>query len=209
METLYPEELKPFFQDRLRIAPASLRTLVEGLCSLAELRPLISDVKDMIWAINAMDPKESDLTPLMARNVLPVRRWGNSAGTTLQNCGNNFTVLDRTKLADIFREHVGFLDFSLEEVQQLDPFLQALGLSRKCLSRVCTEETACRDDGVIERALTEKFKDRAYHLLRYGKLFLSMSRILTKPAGVPFPIEVHLPTEPLCRSIISFWLPQS
>jgi hypothetical protein len=123
----------------------------------------------MIWAINAMDPKERDLSSLVARNVLPVTRSGNPAGTTLQNCGNNFTVIDRTKLADIFREHVGFLDFSLEEVRQLDPFLQALDLSRKYLSRVCTEETTCGDDGVLDRTLTEEFKDRAYHLLRYVK----------------------------------------
>ena len=121
----------------------------------------------MIWAINALDPKESDLMSLLNHNIFPVRRLDVvSAETTLQNCGSNFTIIDRTKLADIFRAHVGFLDFSLEEVRQLDPFLQALTLSKKYLSHVCTEETACNDGGVLDVALTENFKDRAYYLLR-------------------------------------------
>lgn len=159
--------MEPFFQNRLRISPASLSTLVEGLCSLADGQPSIDHVKEMIWAISAMNPETSDLIPLVPCNILPVKRVRHgSAEVSLQNCGSNFTVVDRTKLADIFRGHVGFLDFSLEEVRQLDPFLRALNLSKKYLSCVCTEETACSGDGVLDTNLTEKFNDRAYHLLR-------------------------------------------
>lgn len=167
METLYPDELRTFFQDRLRISPVALGTLVEGLSSLAQGQPSVTAIKAMIWAINAMDPKESDLLPLVQHNILPVRITGHaSAGISLQNCRRNFTVIDRTKLADIFTGHVGLLDFSLEEVRQLEPFLQALDLGKKYLSRVCTEESACSDDGDLDEILTDKFKDRAYHLLR-------------------------------------------
>jgi hypothetical protein len=167
LDALYSDDLRPFFRDRLRISPATLGTLVEGLCSLAHGQPSITAVKEMIWAISAMDLEKSDLIPLISCNILPVRttRLG-SAEVSLQSRGSNFTVIDRTKLADIFREHVGFLDFSLEEVRQLDPFLHALDLSKKYLSRVCREETACSDDGVLDVDLTEKFKDRAYYLLR-------------------------------------------
>jgi hypothetical protein len=167
MDALYSDDLRPFFQDRLRISQAALSTLVEGLCSLAHGQPSITDAKEMIWAISTMNPKKSDLIPLVPCNILPVKKVRHgSAEVSLQNCGSNFTVIDRTKLADIFREHVGFLDFSLEEVRQLDPFLQALDLSKKYLSRICTEETACSGDGVLDVDLTEKFKGRAYHLLR-------------------------------------------
>ncbi|CZR67410.1 uncharacterized protein PAC_17309 [Phialocephala subalpina] len=167
MDDLYSDDLRPFFQDRLRISPAALTTLVEGLCSLAHGQPSIIEVKKMIWAISAKDPKRSDLTPLLSCNILPVKKARHdSANVSLQNCGSDFTVVDRTKLADIFKGHVGFLDFSLEEVRQLDPFLQALDLSKKYLSRVCTDETACSDDGVLDVDLTENFKNRAYDLLR-------------------------------------------
>ena len=164
---LYPVDLRDFFRDGLRISPAVLGTLVQGLCSLAQGQPSIADVKEMIWAISAMDPEKRDLIPLVPCNILPVRRVRHgSAEVSLQICGSNFSVVDRTKLADIFREHVGFLDFSLEEVRQLDPFLQALDLSKKFLSCVCTEETACSDDGALDVDLAENFKNRAYDLLR-------------------------------------------
>ncbi len=166
LETLY-SQLRTFFQDRLRISPAILSTLVEGLCSLAETQPSVTAVKQMIWAINAMDPEESDLLPLIPCSILPVKSAGDAtAGISLQNCRSNFTVIDRTKLADVFMGYVGLLDFSLEEVRQLEPFLQALHLNKKYLSRICTEETACSDDGDLDEALTEEFEDRAYHLLR-------------------------------------------
>jgi hypothetical protein len=164
----YPDGLRPFFLERLRISPASLSTLVEGLSSLAQGRPSLANVKQMIWAINAMDPEEGDLDPLVHCNILPTRTVASSSGgrTSLQNCQSNFVVIDRTKLADVFRGHVAFLDFSLEEVRQLHPFLQALGLNRKHLSRVCIEETSCSDDGVFDVNMTEDLKNRAYGLLR-------------------------------------------
>ena len=164
---LYPVDLRDFFRDGLRISPAVLGTLVQGLCSLAQGQPSIVGVKEMIWAISSMDPERQDLIPLVPCNILPVRRVRHgSAEVSLQNCGSNFSVVDRMKLADIFTGHIGFLDFSLEEVRQLDPFLQALDLSKKFLSRVCTEETACSDDGVLNMDLTQEFNYRAYYLLR-------------------------------------------
>jgi hypothetical protein len=121
----------------------------------------------MIEAINAMNPKREDLTSLAKANVLPIRRTGSaSAGVCFQSCRSNFSIIDRTKLADIFRPYTGFLDFSLEEVQNLAPFLQALNLSNKYLSNLCTEKTACSDSGLLNEVLTEKFKNRAYYLLR-------------------------------------------
>ena len=121
----------------------------------------------MIEAINRMDPKREDLASLITVNFLPIRRTGTaSAGLRFQNCGSNFGVVDRTKLADIFMAHTGFLDFSLEEVQNLAPFLTALNLSNKYLSSLCIEETGCGDSGIFDVTLTESFKNRAYHLLR-------------------------------------------
>jgi len=146
------------------ISLASLTTLVAGLCSLAQGEPSLANIEQMIWAINAMDPKKDDLKTLVNCNILPVRY--DSADISFQNCRSNFFIIDRVKLEDIFKGHVGFLAFSLEEVRQLDPFLQALDLSYKFLSQVCIEETACSEDGVVDKNLTEQLRDRAYDLLR-------------------------------------------
>ena len=82
------------------------------------------------------------------------------------NTMGNFVVTDRVKLSDIFRGHASFLDFTLEDVRRLDPFMGALGLKKKYLSLICTEETACNGGAEFDRSLTEDFKDRVYGLLR-------------------------------------------
>lgn len=163
----YSEDLEPFFVQRLNISPASLTTLVEGIRSLAQGQPSVDEIKRMIWVINDMGPLESDLESLKPYNILPVRTPGSTPERILfQNCSSNFVITDRVKLADIFRGHAKFLDFSLEDVRLLDPFLDALGLKAKYLSLICTEETACNDDAEVDINLTEDFKDRAYGFLR-------------------------------------------
>jgi hypothetical protein len=164
----YPEELKTFFLERLRISPASLSILVEELHSLADRQPSpsVSKVKEMIWAINKMEPKQGDLNILITSEILPVRRPGSASNSyAFQSCQNNFAIIDRTKLAEIFDGHATFLDFTLEEVRQLYPFLHALDLERNYLSLLCDEETACVDNGSVDRKRTAEFKERAYDLL--------------------------------------------
>jgi hypothetical protein len=163
----YPDDLKIFFLERLRISPASLSTLVEELEYLALGDPSVANVKEMIWAINAMEPKRGDLDSLLACSILPVRMLesGHNYNTSFQSCQTDFVIIDRTKLAEIFDGHAAFLDFTLEEVQQLYPFLHALGLEKKYLSLTCHEETACDENGLLDTNLTAAFHQRAYDLL--------------------------------------------
>ena len=164
----YPPELKSFFLRRLGLSEASLSTLVEGLHTLCQRNPTISRVNEIIWAINAMKPKQGDLDKLLACDFLPVRvpQPGDGYEVSFQNCQADFVIIDRAKLADIFHGHVAFLNFNLEEVLQLQPFLDSLGLSNKYISLICQEETSCSEDGLIDRSLTAEFQERAYDLLR-------------------------------------------
>jgi hypothetical protein len=167
----YPEELKTFFLQRLRISPASLSTLIEELNSMARRSPTASGVKRMIWAINAMNPKQGDLDTLLTSGILPVRRPepSPSRNISFQSCQTDFVVIDRIKLAEIFDGYTAFLDFTLEEVRQLDPFLHSLGLDEKYLSMICDEKTACTENGLTDSTLTAEFNERAYDLLRYAR----------------------------------------
>jgi hypothetical protein len=166
----YPEELRAFFLDFLRISPASLGTLVLELQSLAHRRPPISRVKGLIRAINVMDPKPDDLDTLLASDILPIKKLDQNSNqiTILQSPHSDFAVNDRNILAGVFlsEPRASFLDFTLEEVTELNPFLQALGLQNKYISSIYDEETACGDEGVVDGLRTAKFKERAYDLLR-------------------------------------------
>ena len=161
----YPEALTDFFLTFLRISPATLRTLVEALKSLGESRSSVESIKEMIKAINRKDPERQDLESLATCNVLPIRRQV-FGSITLGNLQETFAIIDNTKLSAIFQDHVDLLDFSLEEVHELAPFLGGLGLQSKYLSRLYTTQTSCDENGTADEILTRKFTDRAYEILR-------------------------------------------
>lgn len=165
----YPESLKRFFLEQLKISPASLSTLVQELGSLAQRSPTVSKVNQLIWAINGMNPKTGDLETLSSSDFLPVRIppiLGTNYQVCFKNCQSEFAIIDRTKIAEVFDGHVPFLNFYLEEVRQLQPFLEALGLHSKYLSVLCDEDTACDETGSLDARLTSDFKSRAHDLLR-------------------------------------------
>jgi hypothetical protein len=162
----YTEGLRDFFLTYLRISPASLSTLVGALRSLGERRSSVESIKEMIKAINKMDPTRQDLEPLTTCNVLPIRRHVSRGNITLGNLQETFAIINNTKFSTIFRDHVDLLDFSLEDVHELAPFLEGLGLQSKYLSRLCTTQTACDEDGMIDDRLTREFTDRAFEILR-------------------------------------------
>ncbi|KFZ02938.1 hypothetical protein V502_11372 [Pseudogymnoascus sp. VKM F-4520 (FW-2644)] len=163
--TDYPEVPADFFLECLRIPPASLTTLVRELCSLGERRSSVESIKEMIKAINGMNPTRQVLESLATCYILPIRRH-TSGNINLGHLQETFAIIDTTKLLAIFQGHVDVLDFSLEEVHELAPFLEGLGLQCKYLSRLCTTQTACREDGMVAGRLTREFTDRAYEILR-------------------------------------------
>lgn len=149
------------------VSPAAIDTLVQGLYTLASEQPSLVGIKQMIIAINDMTPSREDLNLLISRRVLPLRNVVGNEVLRLRSSEDDFAIIDRRKLENIFRDHTQLLDFSLEEVSQLQPFMSALGLENKYISRISSEQTTC-DDGVEDMNLTESFQQRAYHLLRYG-----------------------------------------
>ena len=168
MSECYPDSLRDLFVDHLHISAASISTLVEKLHVSVDRNPTVPRVKDMIWAINRMNPEQADLEVLLDSNFLPVRALRPDSGyeLSLQSCRHEFAINNRSRLAELFNGHVSFLDFELEEVRQLEPFLRSLDLEDKYLSNVCGEETACSGNGLIDTRRTAEFKERSYDLLR-------------------------------------------
>jgi hypothetical protein len=162
----YPEELKDFFIIHLAISPASLPTLVDGLCSLSRNGSSISSIKQMIKAINRKEPTLEDLEPLTICTFLPIKRHTSPNTVTLGNLQETFAIVDNLKYSAIFETHVDFLDFCLEEVLELTPFLQNFQLTSKYLSKIYTTQTACGENSIVDKRLTSEFRDRAYDILR-------------------------------------------
>ncbi|EPE32824.1 ATPase of HSP90 chaperone/DNA topoisomerase II/histidine kinase [Glarea lozoyensis ATCC 20868] len=162
----YPDTLKDFFLMRLKISPASLPTLIEALVARSRNGSSLADIKQTIKAINRMKPTWKDLQVLRAYGFLPIRRHSEDGNVTLGNLFETFAVIDNTKISAIFNDHVDMLDFSLEEVLELEPFLHGLGLKSKYLSRIYTTDTDCGEGSTMDDKLTDNFMDIAYDILR-------------------------------------------
>jgi hypothetical protein len=109
-------------------------------------------VRDMVRAINSMNPGQRDLEPIGDCNTLPITpaRPASMDMVTFQNSQSNFVVNDRPKVSDIFRGHVNLLAFTLE-VPEFHPLLHAFRLRSKYLSRVYTQETTYEEEGFLMR----------------------------------------------------------
>ena len=115
-----------------------------------------------------MRPAPNDLNILSTCNFLPLRvpQPGAAHRIEFRACQSDFAIVDRMKLAEIFDGHIEMLDFGLEEVLQLEPFLTSLGLGSKYLSLLCRKETDCQGESLLDDRLTADFNVRAYSLLR-------------------------------------------
>jgi hypothetical protein len=97
--------------------------------------PSNAAVKETIWALNSLlsstvDPPDEE--PIFRGTVFPVRYPNKSV--KLQSGRTQFAIADRKALGDIFAPQAKMLDFTLDEVRRLRPFLSWLDLESRCLS---------------------------------------------------------------------------
>jgi hypothetical protein len=158
-------QLQDFFQ-ALGVKAPSVDMFVEELKALAdgERVPTIEEVKHFIDEINRREPREGTLEELKSLNILPVK--GINGDVRLRKCRNPFAIVDRLEYGKAFQGKYAILQFSLEEVHELQPFLSALGLQDRYMSRI-VEEKSTVQGGEWDRDLSDKFRQKANALFRY------------------------------------------
>lgn len=133
-----------FFVDFLGVATLTLQMVYEELMEKgASDRTTIPQVKETIWAFNSLLAAERELPnpePILNGQLFPVKYPKGS--TRLRSAKVAFAIVDRKPLEDAFRDKAKFLDFSLDEVRQLKPFLQWAGLEDRYLSATTKEVSA-------------------------------------------------------------------
>lgn len=128
----------------------------------------VIDVKTSIWTVNSLLSVESDPPKpgrLLKYSIFPVKFPNGS--THCRSLEVDFFVADREILWKSLFRQVKFLDFTFEEVVQLAPFLEWVGLDKKYLSRCARESTSFdgSDDAPLLNA-DRQIRNRAYALLR-------------------------------------------
>jgi hypothetical protein len=160
-------DLKEFFVDFLGVKVPDLGMLVQELKKVAKSDPSAVEVISLIWQINAMSPAGKDLEALKKSKIFPVRL----ANGKVELCSKEvlFAISDRKILGDAFDGRIDFLDFSLEEVRRLRPFLSCLGLEDRYLSTAAIETSSFERGGEhYTKEWTRHLRRRAHALFRYA-----------------------------------------
>ena len=142
----------------------NIDTFIQELKALAHgERATIGEVKHFMSEINRREPKEGVLEELKSLNILPVKQANGTVA--LRNTGYNFSIVDRREYGNAFEGKAPILHFTMEEVHEMQPFLSALGLQGRYMSRI-VEEKSMVEGGERDPDLSYKFRQKAYALFR-------------------------------------------
>ncbi|ROV88550.1 hypothetical protein VMCG_10385 [Cytospora schulzeri] len=181
------EGFEDFFVNFIGVKPVDLRMAIEELKKVGShsgpQAVSIQDVKDTVMTVNSLLANETRPPPpgkILDHRIFPIRQ---PSGTI--ECGtgvDDFFIVDREPLRRSFEGSVKFLDFTLDEVVELGPFITWTGLETRYISSCVKEYTSFGGSG--ERALSHpnrEIRHKAHALLRVAYHFNSPRT--TSPQG--------------------------
>lgn len=129
----------------------------------------VAEVKSTIWTLNSLlQSQQTDIAPaeqVINNAVFPVQLP--HGGVQLQTSASAFAIADRKHLFNYFSSKANLLDFEVDEVLRLKPFIQWTGLNGRYLSLCIKEITMVGEDHA--RPLSNPDRDisqKAHGLLR-------------------------------------------
>ena len=156
-------ELQDFFEG-LGVKVPNIDTFIQEFKALAHgKRATIGEVKHLMLEINCREPKEGALEELKLLDILPVEEADDTV--TLRSTRYNFSIVDRREYGNAFKGKAPILHFTMEEVHEMQPFLSALGLQGRYMSRI-VEEKSMVEGGERDPDLSYKFRQKASALFR-------------------------------------------
>ncbi|OGM49543.1 hypothetical protein ABOM_001651 [Aspergillus bombycis] len=162
------EGLEEFFVDTIGVQTLTLEMVITKLVDQGSTSASIEEVKETIWLLNKYlqtDDEVPDSQSIRDAKVFPVRDLNGQ--TLLRSCDEAFSIADRKHLYDWFAGKAHFLDFSVNDIHRLEPFLNWVGLERRYLSVSVKEISRVGNDS--HQSLVSKDREialRAYGLLR-------------------------------------------
>lgn len=164
------ENLRGLFVDVLGAKQVTLKMAVEELKEAGRRESAdVEEVKASLQTVNSLlcsEPDQKEQAEFEESKILPVRYPGGAVRCV--SAQTAFFIVDRESLRLQFEDKVKFLDFSLEEVNELRPFLEWAGLENRYVTRSVRESTSvgASDARPISKPHRE-IRPRAHALLRY------------------------------------------
>ncbi|KAL1877359.1 hypothetical protein VTK73DRAFT_8654 [Phialemonium thermophilum] len=170
-------DLESFFLDRLGVPTLTANLLYEKLKAPSCPGLPVAEIKQTILEFNSFlakdDGDEYDPAPVLENEIFPVRSPP-SGRVCLQKGTTGFALLDRKRLGDDFAGLAKFLDFSMDEIRTLGPFVRWAGLEERYLSRAVKEITSA--DYESTRPISSPSRDvkqKAHALVRVAATYKS------------------------------------
>ncbi|GFF32149.1 conserved hypothetical protein [Aspergillus udagawae] len=169
------EDLFGFFTELIGVQTLTLQMVHDKLVGQGSGKLSAEEVKQTIWLLNSYMQDENNLPDprqVLTAKVFPVRYP--TGGVELCSSAVDFAIADRKHLLDSFSNKAKFLDFNVNEIARLEPFLQWTGLHRRYLSSLIKEISTVRGDS--HKSLTSSDRNiarKAYGLLRIAVHFRS------------------------------------
>jgi len=170
LNNYYDDNMEDFFVNVLKVSRLDVSMVYDELLRVHPERTTVQQAKDLLWQMNALlaeDEKPKGTAENLLKNpVLPVQYP--NGNIKLCSGENEFAVVDRRPLMELFRGKIKILAFDLIEVHKLQPFLEWALLRRRCLSKVVREASVVDPDSAFP--LSDQSRDisrKAQALTRY------------------------------------------
>jgi hypothetical protein len=165
LNELYPD-LQNFFVKRLGVKNVTARMVYDKLTgSVLSLE----EAKETLQVFNSLLPvsvgEDFDPAPILKKEVFPVRFPDGHVRFLTGSDG--FALLDRKSLGDDFKDLAKFLDFSIDEIRALQPFIRWARLEDRYLSKAVKEISSV--DARSTRPISSSYREirlKAHALLR-------------------------------------------
>jgi hypothetical protein len=160
--------LKDFFVDFLGVQTLTLKMVFDKLKGQGAGQSSVGEIKKTIRTLNSFlesETKPPNPKPILESRIFPVRNP--NGGIELCTSEAAFAIVDRKHLHNIFSKEAKFLDFGLNEILELEPFLKWAGLEDRYLSCSVKEiSTLCSDSNRQISNLHRDISRKSHGLLR-------------------------------------------
>ncbi|KAH8698523.1 hypothetical protein BGW36DRAFT_376264 [Talaromyces proteolyticus] len=167
------EDMFDFFVEFLGVPTLTLEMVVDKLADQGAEETSIQDIKTSIWQLNALLKKEENHpspNQILKRKVFPIKCSGE--GVDLRSSETDFAIADREQLLYLFSGKSNILDFEVNDILRLEPFLRWTGLESRYLSRSVKEISGlCSGDSQRLVAHDRDIALKAHGLLRIAVHF--------------------------------------
>ncbi|PWY74068.1 hypothetical protein BO83DRAFT_407964 [Aspergillus eucalypticola CBS 122712] len=164
------QDLQELFVHYLEVQTLTMQMVVEKLRDQGRAgSSSVAEVKSTIWTLNSLlQGQQADIAPaeqVVNNAVFPVRFP--HGGVQLQTAASAFAIADRKHLFSYFSSKANLLDFEVDEVPRLEPFIQWTGLNGRYLSLCIKEITMVGGDHARDLSNPDRdISQKAHGLLR-------------------------------------------